>query len=424
MSPVRLTTRPSRDGQRFTFVLEFRDAENRRRRVSLGHDDRARAEQQCRQLEQDLLTGAPLDGPLAARRPLGAFWADSRRRTRGQIRESTLTEQDIAMRHFMETCAEMQGRRPRRRGQGPRELRLGEVQLKHAERFVQDCLRRGNAPATVLKKIKALKRVFALAVQRGQIDANPFAHARCPKGTKPEIRVYQDDECRRLLTAARWHRTDATVPWELLVSLALATGMRRGELLNLCWADIDVPGQTARVAPKADTPATWLWLIKDAERRTLPLTEDVLGLVVDHQQRQRPDCPYVLVPPDRYDRIQERRTRQRWTHSDGRCPVNNFTRRFEDILERAQICDRTFHDLRRTCITRWFAQGLSVPDVMRLAGHSDMQTTQDFYAAVSSDLLERARQASTAAMAGDGVTHLARAPVTRAAEPQRGVCNA
>jgi hypothetical protein len=53
---------------------------------------------------------------------------------------------------------------------------------------------------------------------------------------------------------------------------------------------------------------------------------------------------------------------------------------------------------------------LSEFDVMKLAGHSDFATTHRFYLAVRRDLLERARAASAAAMEGDLVTRLSRAP--------------
>jgi len=60
-----------------------------------------------------------------------------------------------------------------------------------------------------------------------------------------------------------------------------------------------------------------------------------------------------------------------------------------------------FHDLRRTCMTRWFANGLTEFDVMKLAGHSDFTTTHKFYLAVRRDLVEKARAAAAAAMSND-----------------------
>ena len=57
-----------------------------------------------------------------------------------------------------------------------------------------------------------------------------------------------------------------------------------------------------------------------------------------------------------------------------------------------------FHDLRRTAITNWFANGMNENDVMVLAGHSNFETTHKFYLAVASDLVDRARKASACAI--------------------------
>ena len=82
------------------------------------------------------------------------------------------------------------------------------------------------------------------------------------------------------------------------------------------------------------------------------------------------------------------------------------------ILSRAGIEQGTFHDLRRTCITNWFAYGLSEFEVMTMAGHASFETTRKFYLAIRSDLLDRAREASSEAMKTISVAHLLRTPLS------------
>jgi integrase len=74
--------------------------------------------------------------------------------------------------------------------------------------------------------------------------------------------------------------------------------------------------------------------------------------------------------------------------------VNNFRRQFGLILERAAAKKGTFHDLRKTAIRNWFAQGLKEFEVMKLAGHADFKTTRQSYLAAADDLKDRARKAS------------------------------
>jgi integrase len=99
-----------------------------------------------------------------------------------------------------------------------------------------------------------------------------------------------------------------------------------------------------------------------------------------------------------------------WTIEDGVNPVSNFERAFAGILAEACIENATFHDLRRTCITNWFADGLSEYEVMRLAGHASFSTTHEFYLAVREDLVDHGRAASTKAMAAISVANLLQQP--------------
>ena len=90
--------------------------------------------------------------------------------------------------------------------------------------------------------------------------------------------------------------------------------------------------------------------------------------------------------------------------------MSNFRRQFQIILSRAGIDQGTFHDIRRTCITNWFAYGMSEYEVMIMAGHASFETTRKFYLAIRSDLVDLARKASSKAMDSISVAHLLRGP--------------
>ena len=221
-----------------------------------------------------------------------------------------------------------------------------------------------------------------------------------PKASKKKINIYSDTQCRRIEKAAQEYTIEwdpeKSVKWDLIITVALATAMRRAELLNCTWAEVDFDAQTIEVSPKKNTRDTWEWLIKDADQRTLPLTEEIVQMLVDHQAQQPEGHPYVFVPPARYDYIQKMlRPKDKWTLSDSRLKVvNNFKRSFDKILRRAGVKTGTFHDIRRTAISMWFANGMSEYDVMALAGHSSFATTHKFYLAVADDLIPRARVAT------------------------------
>ena len=261
-------------------------------------------------------------------------------------------------------------------------------------------LDRGDSPATVAKKLRGLKRMFQLAVEREHLDRNPLRYVKVPKSPGKRIRIYSEDECDRILRAASQVQKDSLLEWDIVITLALTTAMRKSELLNLTWADVDFASRVIEVSPKEDTADTWEWRIKDTDRRTLPLKDDVVQLLVNLQNRMSEGYPYVLVPPSRYDRIQKGlRARGMWTLCHARTSViNNFDEWFDRILAKAGVQGGTFHDFRRTAITDWFYHGLNIFDVMRLAGHSKYETTYRFYLQVKDGLMDRARRATSHAV--------------------------
>ena len=78
--------------------------------------------------------------------------------------------------------------------------------------------------------------------------------------------------------------------------------------------------------------------------------------------------------------------------------IQTEERSFDRIRLKAGVKTGTFHDIRRTVISMWFANGMSECEVMRLAGHSDFATTHKFYLTVEDGLVDRARVAVSKGM--------------------------
>lgn len=281
--------------------------------------------------------------------------------------------------------------------------------LKQGEQFRQACLDKGNKPNTVSKKIRELHAVFQLAIDRKQLDENPFDNLSKPKSNKNKaIMTYTDDDCDRLVRSASELKEPGSLEWDLVIITALTTGMRKSEILNLVWSDIDFDKMTISIAEKQNTEVTWEWRIKDTDHRTVPLTEELAELLISLQSRSPVGYPYVFVPPVRYTEIQQirkggttKRGKTIWTYEDARISIlYRFNDLFNEIRKKAGIQEhKTFHDLRRTAITNWFyevgqeGQKLEITEVMRLAGHSKYDTTLKYYLSVKDDLMSRARKA-------------------------------
>ena len=156
-------------------MLDYVDENGKRRRTSLGHADKRRAERQRVQRERELRMG--IVAPEST--TLSEFLVDSRLRTGDQVRESTHYEYGSAMEQFIEVVGNID---------------FQKVRLSHGELFRQTCLDKGNTPATVGKKVRSLKRLFQLGVRRGQLQENPLRYLDEPKWSKRKIEIYKPGE--------------------------------------------------------------------------------------------------------------------------------------------------------------------------------------------------------------------------------------
>ena len=95
--------------------------------------------------------------------------------------------------------------------------------------------------ATSIRRHHAiLSSSLSQAVRWGWIERNPAERSQPPSMERVELQVPTPDEVRRLLAAAQARGPN----WGMLLSLAVLTGGRRGELCGLRW--IDVEGDTLR----------------------------------------------------------------------------------------------------------------------------------------------------------------------------------
>ena len=388
---VRLYRRPSRDGRSFIYYMDYTDLQGKRQRPSLGHSDTKKAEKQRKQLEKELRMGYVEPDSMT----LDQFRKDCFLRSANLVRKSTLKDYESVMLDFISVV-------------GNRDFR--KIEHIDGEDYLNRCIEKGNSAATVCKKARTLKRLYNMAVERRQIDENPFKFLKGPKVAKKKVLILTEPEIINLIKAAKTVPDKYDLKWDVLILTAWLTGMRKGELLNLTWRDIDFENQVVHVTAKEDTPLTWQWDIKDHDERTLPLTDELIDVLTNLQVSSDEGCPYIFIPFNRYQDILDKRNNGDWDSVKTRENlIPHFSTHFQELRQKAGILKNvTFHDLRSTALSGWCNNGMDINDVKNLAGHSSITTTQEFYIAVTSDLVDRARQvkaSTTGAVLSHFVTH-------------------
>jgi len=126
----------------------------------------------------------------------------------------------------------------------------------------------------------------------------------------------------------------------------------------------------------------------------VPVVAELANELARLQASQPVGHPYVFVPPARYARNLEQCRLGKWTVRQGRSPVNNLGRGLNLLLKVAGLGHLTYHDQRRTCLTRWAESGLAEHETQALAGHSNIRTTAKYYLHARNRSLALAREPS------------------------------
>lgn len=215
-----------------------------------------------------------------------------------------------------------------------------------AGRPVLNAKRKLLAPATVNRYLAALSAVLTWSAKK-RIPPKGWVHPCRSVERRPErnerTRFLSDDERERLLQACRASRWPRLY---VLVLMALTTGARRGELLGLTWADVDL----------ARCEAT-LTRTKNGSARVLPL----VPAVVDELKR------FAAGPAAK-------------VFASPRCATRTYTfePRFAEALKAAKVRDFTFHSLRHSCASLLAKNGATLLEIADVLGHRQLQMTKRY----------------------------------------------
>lgn len=206
-----------------------------------------------------------------------------------------------------------------------------------------------RSPATVKRYLAALSQAFTYAVKELElINENPVSKVTKPKEPKGRVRYLSKDEeidgeivdgeKTRLLKACRQSENPYLYT---VVVLALSTGMRQGEIMNLKWSDIDtVQGQIT------------LHDTKNGETRAVTLTGKALELVKAHPRR----LDTLLLFPSKVHNDKPMNLRKPWVKA----------------LEDAVITDFHFHDLRHTAASYLAMNNATLHEIAEVLGHKTL----------------------------------------------------
>lgn len=217
-----------------------------------------------------------------------------------------------------------------------------------------------RAIASVNRELELLRGILRFAVHQGWLVRSPFELGSPLISKSDEVRrerILTFDEERRLLEVCTGERTinylrqgkRVTAKIEggreylrSLITTAIDTSMRRGELLKLQWKDINLADRKITIIASNS---------KTLKTREVGMTNRVYNELKSLWELSPKDITEIVFGIK-----------------------DNFKKSFASACKDAQIEHLRFHDLRHTAITRMIQAGLAPMEIMKISGHSQINT--------------------------------------------------
>ena len=239
-------------------------------------------------------------------------------------------------------------------------LKLQKLRPEHVEQWHGTLLQTGLAPRTVGHAHRLLARVLGYAVENGTLARNVAAIRKPPKVEEQEIEILTAEQIAEVRTKLAGH---ALVP---VVELALATGMRRGELLGLQWGDVDLDAGTLRVERSVEETRAGLRLKPPKTkrgRRNISLGEGAVAML------RGPQGPADRASPRAWRRRHQPDTLVFSTIEGELLSPDNLSRDWCRVRTAKKLPPIPFHALRHTHASVLLRAGVDVLTVSRRLGH-------------------------------------------------------
>jgi integrase/recombinase XerC/integrase/recombinase XerD len=242
------------------------------------------------------------------------------------------------------------------------------VDVRTLRRFVASLSERGAAPATIARKLAALRALMRVQVMLGHREENPAELLSSPKRPRMLPTVFTPGEVATLLD-----RIPATTPLELrdraLFELAYASGLRAEELVSLDLTAVDFDAEAVRVEGKGD------------KTRIVPAGEHALRALERYLAVARPVLaispgapPLGELPTPAEPALFLSKSGRRLSTSDVRRRLRTWVRLAS--ARAPALADAHPHALRHSFATHLLEGGADLRAIQELLGHATIGTTQ------------------------------------------------
>jgi integrase len=256
--------------------------------------------------------------------------------------------------------------------------KLQSLSPQQVQTFYTKKLKEGLSALTVISFHNLLHKALDTAVKWNLVVRNVCKAVSPPRRQRFEVKPLTLEQIQKLLAVVEGHRMEA------LFKLALATGMRRGELMGLKWQDIDFEKatlQVRRVLSRVPSKMPGKGYVEaepktQKSRRTIVIAPFVLKALKEHRMHQTEEKKKAGGYWQEHDYV--------FCTSIGTYlnPTRDVLDQLKVFLKKADLPDIRFHDLRHSAATLLLSLGVHPKVVQEVLGHSQISMTMDIYSHV------------------------------------------
>jgi integrase len=255
---------------------------------------------------------------------------------------------------------------------------IGHVQLQklsaqQVQAFYTRKLKDGMAPGSIWYMHAILHKAFDQAVRWKLLSRNVCDEVAPPRIPKRENKTLTKEQAQKLLDTARGHTLEA------LLTVALVTGMRRGELRSLRWSDIDFEDKHLQVRRTVEHLTGYGYYENepksDRSKRSIALPDFAIETLKQHRVKQIEARLKIGEAWVDHDLV--------FCRANGNfLPASTLDYQFQALLKDAGLPHMRIHDLRHSAATILLSMGVHAKVVQEILGHSTISMTMDIYSHV------------------------------------------
>jgi len=231
--------------------------------------------------------------------------------------------------------------------------------------------KRGLSAQTVLHIHRTLSQALDHAVRLGVLFKNPARQVKPPRPPSREIKILDKTEITTVIEAAK------SVGLYAPVLVAVSTGVRRGELLALRWSDIDLKASTLTVNQSLERiKGKYVFKAPKTKksRRTISLPNETVKALRAHYTAQLEQQLKLGLGRGPHGLV--------FARPDGQpMDADTLSKTFGRLVRAAKVTPITLQGLRHTHISHLLMDGVHIKVVSERAGHANVTTTLNVYAA-------------------------------------------